>query len=85
MGHRDHETASHDVTHDNVTWAIRIYPRASIEQVSSHFVSVHDDDWLTGCIKIDEVTCREGLTMTPRQDDSERERTDRMFFAILRT
>ena len=61
MGHCDEETASHDVTHDDVTWAIRIYPRASIEQVSSHFVSVHDDDWLTSCIKVDEITCPRGF------------------------
>lgn len=55
MGHGDHETASHDVTHDDVARAIRIYPRASIEQVSSHFVSVHDDYWLTGRVEVDEI------------------------------
>ena len=51
-----HETASHDVESDDVTWPIRIYVRASIEHISGNFVRVHDDYWLTGCVEVDEVT-----------------------------
>ena len=55
MGQCEEETARHDVACDNVTWPIRIYHRASIEQVCSDFVRIEDDDWLTGCIQVDEI------------------------------
>ena len=66
MGQSKQETAGHDVARDNVTWPIRIYPRASIEQVSSHFVRVHDHYGLTSCVEVDEITCPGAFRDEPR-------------------
>jgi hypothetical protein len=57
MGQCEHETTTHDVARYNVLWPIRVYSGASIEQISSYFVRVQDDNWLTGYIEIDEITC----------------------------
>ena len=56
MGQGKKESAGHDVVCDNVMWPIRIYRRASIEQVHGDFVRVEDDDRLTGCVQVDDIT-----------------------------
>jgi len=56
MGQCEHEATRHDVAY-NALWPIRVYPGASIEQFSSYFVRVQDDNRLTGYIEIDEITC----------------------------
>jgi hypothetical protein len=55
MGKGEHETTSHNVACNNVTWPIRIYRCASIEQVCSNSVRVKDNDRLTGRVEVDEI------------------------------
>jgi hypothetical protein len=40
-------------------WPIGIYRCASVEQVCGDFARVEDDDWLTGCIQVDEIAWTE--------------------------
>ena len=72
MGQSEQEAATHDVARYNVTWPIRIYHRASIKQVSGHFVGVYDHYVLTSCVEVDEITCSGMFEDEPRQDDDER-------------
>ena len=82
MGKSEQETASHDFTRDNVTWPIRIYPRSSIEQVSGHFVRVHDHYVLTSCVEVDEITCSD---IFGNEHGQGVRGTNRNSFSILRT
>jgi hypothetical protein len=56
MGQCEQETTGHDFARDNVMGPIGIYPSTSIEEVSSDFVRVEDDYWLTSYIQVDEIT-----------------------------
>ena len=73
MGQRKQETASHDIAPDNVTRSIRIYPWASIEQVSSDFLRIEDDYWLTSYIEVNEITWSDPVRFRMGQGRMERE------------
>ena len=65
------EATSHDVARYNVLWPIRVYPGASIEEFSSYFLRVQDDNWLTGYIEIDEITCSDPARFRMNQEGIE--------------
>jgi hypothetical protein len=50
------KTTGHDFARDNEMGPIGIYPSSPIEEVSSDFLGVEDNHWLTGYIQVDEIT-----------------------------
>ena len=55
------ETASHDLTADNVWRPVGIYAGAPIEQVGCDTRLVDDDHRLSGTVEIDDVTSNKVL------------------------
>jgi hypothetical protein len=72
MGQYEQETTSHDIASYNVLWPIRVYPGASIEQFSGYFARVQDDNRLTSCIEIDEITFSDPVGFRMNQEGIER-------------
>jgi len=83
MAQCEQEATSHDITGDDATGSIRVYCCASIEEVSSNFVRVEDNYWLTSSIQVDQITWSGALFRNEQRANYER--TDRISFAILQT